>query len=90
MPADNIKRAIIRGTGELEGGQIDEILFEGTARGRGGPGFHGNRQSKSHRKRDRACVFKERQQLGEQGSVSWMFERKARSSLMPPMQMKRN
>src|ERR1700680_2016110 len=29
MPADNIKRAILRGTGELEGGQIDEIMFEG-------------------------------------------------------------
>src|SRR6202050_297046 len=29
MPADNIKRAIMRGTGELEGGQLDEIMFEG-------------------------------------------------------------
>src|SRR6201982_3922676 len=29
MPADNIKKAIMRGTGELEGGQIDEIMFEG-------------------------------------------------------------
>jgi hypothetical protein len=29
MPADNIKRAVMRGTGELEGGQIEEILFEG-------------------------------------------------------------
>ena len=29
MPAENIKRAIMRGTGELEGGQIDEIVFEG-------------------------------------------------------------
>src|ERR1700727_3606397 len=29
MPADNIKRAIMRGTGELEAGRIDEILFEG-------------------------------------------------------------
>src|ERR1700679_3163212 len=29
MPAENIKRAIMRGTGELEGGQIDEITFEG-------------------------------------------------------------
>src|ERR1700691_3526867 len=28
MPADNIKKAIMRGTGELEGGQIDEVLFE--------------------------------------------------------------
>src|SRR5437879_11930809 len=29
MPADNIKRAVMRGTGELEGGQLDEIMFEG-------------------------------------------------------------
>src|SRR5260370_19453569 len=29
MPAENIKRAVMRGTGELEGGQIDEIMFEG-------------------------------------------------------------
>src|ERR1039457_4822878 len=28
MPADNIKRAIMRGTGELEGGQIEEVTFE--------------------------------------------------------------
>src|SRR5262245_48219021 len=28
-PADNIKRAIMRGTGELDGGQLDEITFEG-------------------------------------------------------------
>jgi transcriptional/translational regulatory protein YebC/TACO1 len=29
MPAENIKRAIMRGTGEIEGGQIDEVTFEG-------------------------------------------------------------
>src|SRR3982075_3429822 len=29
IPADNIKRAIMRGTGELEGGQIEEIMYEG-------------------------------------------------------------
>src|SRR5260370_11062596 len=29
MPADNIKKAVMRGTGELEGGQIDEVMFEG-------------------------------------------------------------
>src|ERR1700731_4644606 len=29
MPSDNIKKAIMRGTGELEGGQIDEGMFEG-------------------------------------------------------------
>src|SRR5260370_27612542 len=29
MPAENIKRAVMRGTGELEGGQIDEVSVEG-------------------------------------------------------------
>src|SRR5207253_9259033 len=29
MPSDNIKKAIMRGTGELEGGQIEEVMFEG-------------------------------------------------------------
>ena len=29
MPADNIKRAIMKGTGELEGTSIEEIVYEG-------------------------------------------------------------
>jgi YebC/PmpR family DNA-binding regulatory protein len=29
MPSDNIKKAVMRGTGELEGGQIEEVMFEG-------------------------------------------------------------
>src|SRR3954447_26384371 len=29
MPADNIKRAIMRGTGELEVGEIDELVYDG-------------------------------------------------------------
>ena len=29
MPSDNIKKAIMRGTGEIEGGQIEEVMFEG-------------------------------------------------------------
>ena len=29
MPKDNIEKAIKRGTGELEGGQILELLYEG-------------------------------------------------------------
>src|SRR5437762_12831496 len=29
MPADIIKRAIMRGIGELEGGLIEEVMFEG-------------------------------------------------------------
>ena len=78
MPADNIKRAIMRGTGELEGGQIDEILFEGY-----GPGGAAVLVNVATDNRNRTVseirhVFsKNGGNLGEQGSVSWMFERKS-------------
>jgi transcriptional/translational regulatory protein YebC/TACO1 len=29
MPKDNIEKAIKKGTGELEGGQIEELIYEG-------------------------------------------------------------
>jgi YebC/PmpR family DNA-binding regulatory protein len=78
MPADNIKRAIMRGTGELEGGQIDEITFEGY-----GPGGAAVLVAVATDNRNRTVseirhVFsKNGGNLGEQGSVSWMFERKS-------------
>ena len=78
MPADNIKRAIMRGTGEIEGGQIDEILFEGY-----GPGGAAVLVNVATDNRNRTVseirhVFsKNGGNLGEQGSVSWMFERKS-------------
>ncbi len=31
MPKDNVERAIKRGTGELEGGQLEEVFYEGYA-----------------------------------------------------------
>jgi YebC/PmpR family DNA-binding regulatory protein len=79
MPADNIKRAIMRGTGELEGGQIDEIMFEGY-----GPGGAAVLVAVATDNRNRTVseirhIFsKNGGNLGEQGSVSWMFERKSR------------
>ncbi|MBV8829485.1 MAG: YebC/PmpR family DNA-binding transcriptional regulator [Acidobacteriaceae bacterium] len=78
MPSDNIKRAIMRGTGELEGGQIDEILFE--AYGPGGAAVLVN-VATDNRNRTvseiRHLFSKNGGNLGEQGSVSWMFERKS-------------
>lgn len=78
MPSDNIKRAIMRGTGELEGGQIDEILFEGY-----GPGGAAVLVSVATDNRNRTVseirhmFSKNGGNLGEQGSVSWMFDRKS-------------
>lgn len=78
MPADNIKRAIMRGTGELEGGQIDEILFEGY--GPGGAAVLVN-VATDNRNRTvsevRHLFAKHSGNLGEVGSVAWMFERKS-------------
>ncbi len=31
MPKDNVERAIKRGTGEIEGGQLEEVIYEGYA-----------------------------------------------------------
>src|SRR5205085_6959361 len=78
MPADNIKKAIMRGTGELEGGQIEEVMFEGY-----GPGGAAVLVMVATDNRNRTVseirhVFsKNGGNLGEQGSVSWMFERKS-------------
>src|ERR1700760_2821658 len=78
MPADNIKRAIMRGTGELEGGQIEEILYEGY--GPGGAAVLVN-VATDNRNRTvseiRHLFSKNGGNLGEVGSVAWMFERKS-------------
>jgi YebC/PmpR family DNA-binding regulatory protein len=78
MPADNIKRAIMRGTGELEGGQIDEIMFEGYGPGGAAVLVMVATDNRNRTVADIRHVFsKNGGNLGEQGSVSWMFERKS-------------
>ena len=78
MPSDNIKKAIMRGTGELEGGQIDEVMFEGY--GPGGAAVLVN-VATDNRNRTvseiRHAFSKNGGNMGEQGSVAWMFERKS-------------
>jgi YebC/PmpR family DNA-binding regulatory protein len=78
MPADNIKRAIMRGTGELEGGQIDEIMFEGYGPGGAAVLVMVATDNRNRTVADIRHVFsKWGGNLGEQGSVAWMFERKS-------------
>ncbi len=84
MPADNIKRAVMRGTGELEGGQIEEIMFEGY-----GPGGVAMMIQVATDNRNRTVseirhlLTKYGGKLGEQNSVSRLFERK--SQVLIPM-----
>ena len=77
MPKDNIQRAIKRGTGELEGGNLDEALYEGY--GPGGVAVlceiltdNRNRTAGEVRKIFEIAEGK----LGATGCVAWMFERK--------------
>jgi YebC/PmpR family DNA-binding regulatory protein len=78
MPADNIKKAVMRGTGELEGGQIEEVMFEGY-----GPGGAAILVSVATDNRNRTVadirhIFsKNGGNMAEQGAVAWMFERKS-------------
>jgi YebC/PmpR family DNA-binding regulatory protein len=77
MPADNIKRAIQRGTGELPGATYEEITFEGY-----GPGGVALLVDVTTDNRNRTVseirhIFtKGGGNLGEAGSVAWMFHKK--------------
>ena len=77
MPADNIKRAVMKGTGELEGGNIEELQYEGY-----GPGGVAMIVDVVTDNRNRTVseirhVFsKNGGNMGEAGSVSWMFHKK--------------
>jgi YebC/PmpR family DNA-binding regulatory protein len=77
MPQDNIKRAIQRGTGELEGVSYDEISFEGY-----GPGGVAIIVDVLTDNRNRAvseirhAFSKNGGNLGETGSVRFMFSKK--------------
>ena len=77
MPAENIKRAIMRGTGELPGVSYDEINYEGY--GPGGAAIF-MRTLTDNRNRTvaelRHILSKCGGNLGEAGCVGWMFDRK--------------
>jgi YebC/PmpR family DNA-binding regulatory protein len=77
MPADNIKRAIQRGTGELEGLSYEEITYEGY-----GPGGVAIIVDVLTDNKNRAvsevrhAFSKNGGNLGAEGAVSWMFSKK--------------
>jgi YebC/PmpR family DNA-binding regulatory protein len=78
MPSDNIKKAIMRGTGELEGGQIDEVMFEGYGPGGAAVLVLVATDNRNRTVSDIRHMFsKNGGNLGEQGSVAWMFDRKS-------------
>ena len=77
MPADNIKRAIQRGTGELEGATYEDITYEGYGPGGAAIIVRVLTDNKNRAVSEiRHAFSKNNGNLGETGSVSYMFARK--------------
>jgi YebC/PmpR family DNA-binding regulatory protein len=77
MPADNIKRAIMKGTGQLEGVSYEDFAYEGY--GPGGVAIYVETLSdnKNRTVSELRHIFtKNSGHIGESGCVAWMFKRK--------------
>ncbi|PLV59192.1 YebC/PmpR family DNA-binding transcriptional regulator [Thermotoga sp. KOL6] len=77
MPKENIERAIKRGTGELEGVEYQEVIYEGYAPGGVAVYIRALTDNKNRTAQELRHLFsKHGGSLAESGSVSWIFERK--------------
>ncbi|MBU3934636.1 YebC/PmpR family DNA-binding transcriptional regulator, partial [Patescibacteria group bacterium] len=77
MPKDNVERAIKKGTGELTGEKLEEVIFEGF-----GPAgiaiiIEAITDNKNRTISDVKQIFNQNNgKLAGEGAVQWMFERK--------------
>jgi len=77
MPADNIKKAIQKGTGELPGVSYEEATYEGYGPGGVAVFLETLSDNKNRTVAEIRHLFsKHNGNLGENGSVSWMFQRR--------------
>jgi YebC/PmpR family DNA-binding regulatory protein len=77
LPKDNIERAIKRGTGELEGVNYEEYIYEGYAPGGVAVLVEVMTDNKNRAAADVRYSFSKRGgSLGEAGCVAWMFDKK--------------
>jgi YebC/PmpR family DNA-binding regulatory protein len=77
MPADNIKRAIQRGTGELPGATYEEFTLEGYGPGGVAILLDINTDNRNRTVSEIRHVFgKNGGNMAEAGAVSWMFHKK--------------
>ena len=77
MPKDNIKRAIKRGTGDLDGVDYEKMVYEGYAPA--GVALYIDVMSDNRNRTVselRSLLSNNGGNLGEDGCVAWMFERK--------------
>jgi len=77
MPKDNIERAVKRGTGEIEGGELYEVMYEGYGPHGVGIIVEAVTDNKNRSVADvRHTLGKYGGNMAEAGSVVWQFTRK--------------
>ncbi len=77
MPYDNIKKAIMKGTGELPGTTYEEVIYEGYGPGGVALLIETLTDNKNRTVSEvRHILSKNGGSLGEAGCVAWMFEKK--------------
>lgn len=77
MPSDNVERAIKKATGSLDGASFEEITYEGYGPGGVAVIVHILTDNKNRTAAEIRHAFKKSGgNLGENGSVSFMFDRK--------------
>jgi YebC/PmpR family DNA-binding regulatory protein len=77
MPKDNIERAIKKGTGELEGFNLEEVSYEGYGPGGVAVYIEATTDNRNRTVGEVRHLFsKYGGNLGEAGSVAWMFHKK--------------
>src|SRR5205823_3474328 len=77
MPQDNIKRAIDRGSGQLEGANYEELTYEGYGPGGVAVMVNAVTDNRNRTVAELRNIFgKHGGNLGETGCVAWMFDQK--------------
>ncbi len=77
MPSENIKRAIMKGTGELPGTSYEEVMYEGYGPGGVALMIEALTDNRNRTVSEiRHILTKHGGSLGEAGCVSWIFEKK--------------
>ncbi len=77
MPKDNIERAVKKGTGELEGVNYEESVYEGYGPGGAAVLIESLTDNKNRTVADIRHIFsKAGGNMGESGCVAWMFDKK--------------
>ncbi|GAB6125866.1 YebC/PmpR family DNA-binding transcriptional regulator [Humidesulfovibrio idahonensis] len=84
MPNDKIEQAIKKGTGELAGGEIFEMMYEGYASGGVAMLVEVATDNKNRTIAEvRHIISKGGGNMGEPGSVAWMFDKRGVLSFDP-------